>query len=176
MLYFPGETLGIPFVNALTLRAEQRTSVANIWLMPYDTFWGPQEVLISRPGRNYTVKDFEQLFKDLNFPQGWLMRQDTEPLIKDFQPPNVEVHCLNGKGVPTPTSFRYEEGQWPDSPPSVINGEGDGTVNERSLVGCTKWTHKQDQAVHHKRYMNADHMAILKHQDVISYIRNVLYK
>ena len=143
--------------------------------MPNNTFWNPDEVLISRPGKNYTVNDYEQLFEDLEIQDGWKMRQDTESLLKDFKPPNVEVHCLNGGGFPTPERYEYKESQWPDALPSTIYGKGDGTISERSLIGCTKWTTKQSHQVIHKTYNNTNHWDLLKHPNVISYIEQVVY-
>ena len=67
-------------VNNLKLRIDQRSMPSSAWLMPYDTFWNSSEVLVTRPGRNYTVNDYEQLFQDIGFPDGSRMRKDTEKL------------------------------------------------------------------------------------------------
>jgi len=48
--------------------------------MPYDTFWNSSEVLVYSRGRNYTVNDYQQLFNDIGFPDGYRMRKDTEKL------------------------------------------------------------------------------------------------
>ena len=58
--------------------------------MPMDKFWGPDELLASRPGRNYTVNDYEQFFKDIGYELGYTLRKNTEHLIDDLKPPNVE--------------------------------------------------------------------------------------
>jgi len=55
---------------------------SSAFLLPYDTFWNDDEVIISAPTRNYTVKDYSEFFDDINFPNGKLMRGDTENLIK----------------------------------------------------------------------------------------------
>ena len=142
--------------------------------MPYDSFWGPDEVLVSRPGRNYTIRDFKQFFDDLDYPQGWFMRQDTENLLGILDAPNVEVHCLHGIGVPTSDSFIYRDDQWPDSQPTVVSGDGDGTVNQRSLLGCLRWSQQQDKPVMHRSY-KTDHSSILQNREVLDYIKHVLY-
>lgn len=40
-------------------------------------------------------------------------------------------------------------------------GDGDGTVNVRSLSACTKWAIEQKQAVYVRSFPNRDHMAVL---------------
>ena len=167
--------MGTSLLKELTVRSLTRTLPSIYWLMPINTFWNPDEVLISRPGQNYTVNDYEQLFADLEIQDGWKMHKDTESLLKDFKPPNVDVHCLNGGGVPTEERYEYEEGQWPDSQPKTIFGIGDGRINERSLVGCMKWTNKQSHQVIHKMYDKIDHWEIVKHPNVISYIEEVVF-
>lgn len=39
--------------------------------MPSPEFWGPDEVLVVAPTRNYTVRDYKQLFHDINYETGW---------------------------------------------------------------------------------------------------------
>lgn len=46
----------------------------------------------------------------------------------------VELHCLHGVDVPTIDKLTYGKG-FPDESPSVVNGQGDGTVNLVSLQG-----------------------------------------
>ena len=144
--------------------------------MPSDQFWDENEIIVSRPSRNYTVKDYEQFFKDLNYTTGYELRKNTEKLVYDLIPPDVEVHALYGVGLKTPESFIYKkEYQWPDYQPSVIYGDGDGTVNLRSLHGFKRWIGKQDQPISFKEVPGAEHLATLRHPDVIDYINKLLY-
>jgi len=53
---------------------------SSAWLMPYDTFWNSSEIIVYRPARNYTVNDYEQLFNDIGFPDGYQMRKSTVAL------------------------------------------------------------------------------------------------
>ena len=172
---FLGDNLDIFVVNPLSLRKEQRSMPSTAWMLPYDTFWHPNEILVSRPDRNYTVNDYKQFFTDLSYPEGWMMREDTEPLLKKFEPPNVEIHCLHGIGMPTPAAFTYKNNDWPDTQPTVTNSDGDGTVNKRSLHGCLRWTKRQKQNIFHQEYNKTDHMSILGDDNLISYIKKVLY-
>lgn len=58
----------------------------------------------------------------------------------------------------------------------LIYGDGDGTVNERSLKGCKYWRGKQRQSVMNSEITNAEHTKIISHEQTLSYIVNVLVK
>jgi len=67
-------------VTKLTARIEQRSMPSTAWLLPYNTFWNSTEVVVYSPSRNYSVNDYQQLFDDIGFPDGYRMRKDTEKL------------------------------------------------------------------------------------------------
>jgi lysophospholipase III len=143
--------------------------------MPTDKFWMSDEVIVSRPSKNYTVKDYEQFFKDINYTVGYELRKNTENLIYNLDPPNVELHCLYGTKMKTPEKFIYlKESDWPDNQPSVVYGDGDGTVNIRSLQGWRRWVDKQPQSISYREFEGVEHVATLKYQPVIDYILNLL--
>ncbi|CAC5396696.1 LYPLA3 [Mytilus coruscus] len=139
ILLATGDNMDIPWLWPSQVRQQQRSMPSIAWLMPSDKFWEKDEILVERPGRNYTVNDYEQFFKDINFTDGWYMRQDTANLVRSLIPPGVEVHCLHGYGVPTPGKLVYKGHMWPDIKPNVTMDGGDGTVNIRSLQGCLLW-------------------------------------
>lgn len=91
MNVFSGDALGVVIVNPYKVRAEQRSMPSTVFLMPSPKFWKNDEVLVVTDRRNYTVADYEQLFQDLNFTDGWYMRQDTENLIMGTSPFGVLV-------------------------------------------------------------------------------------
>ena len=86
------------------------------------------------------------------------------------------MHCLHGDGIDTPASFHYtnSSAQWNDQKPSVSYGDGDGTVNLRSLHGCRRWLGSQSTPVVHKVFPKAEHLAILNNDDVKAYIASVV--
>ena len=43
---------------------------------------------------------------------------------------------------------------------TVFQGNGDGTVNYRSLVGCTRWADQQKQRVTHHEFPGVDHLQV----------------
>ncbi|GAB1598021.1 group XV phospholipase A2-like [Argonauta hians] len=170
-----GDNLGIFILEKNVARIYQRTATSTAWLMPYNTFWKGDEILVSRPGRNYTVNDYQQFFQDLNYTTGYEMRKDTENLLKGLPPPGVEVHCIHGINVPTPAKFVYDKG-FPDFEPKTIYGPGDGTVNLASLYGCLRWSKQQKQPVYHYTLPNAEHLAILKNVQLIDLISKIMTK
>ena len=94
--------------------------------------------------------------------------------IQDLTSPSVEVHCLHGTGLETPGAFSFTESTWYSKQPRVIVEDGDGTVNLRSLLGCRKWFGEQSQKVVHRVFAKAEHLSILSHDEVISYIGSLL--
>ena len=102
------------------------------------------------------------------------MRKDTEPYQLD-EPPGVELHCLYGTGVKTPESFRYSTAaSFPDSQPEYIYGDGDGSVNVRSLRAPKHWIKNQTHPIYFKELPGIEHNDMLKHPTVISYILQLL--
>ncbi|XP_048748762.1 phospholipase A2 group XV-like isoform X2 [Ostrea edulis] len=173
-LFASGDSLGVLFVKPLKVRKEQRSMPSTAWLMPSDKAWSPDEVLIMRPGKNYTVKDYQEFFQDIDYMDGWYMRKDTVNLIRDLTPPGVKVHCLHGINVKTPGVLVYDKSSWYDSQPKIIPDNGDGTVNIRSLRGCLSWQKQQKQQVFHKEFPKVEHMSILQDPNIIQYLKQVL--
>ncbi|XP_071449019.1 lysosomal phospholipase A and acyltransferase-like isoform X2 [Hetaerina americana] len=173
-----GDNLGIFVINEGILREEQRSSPSLAWLLPSSMFWKTDEVLVSTAdAKNYTVKDFEAFFRDIDYTTGWEMRKDVLSIANDFTYPGVEVHCLHGLGVNTIERLEYAAGKFPDGYPNLIFGDGDGTVNKRSLEGCTKWSQigkKKNGRIYHQPIPGVSHMDILTDDRVLSYLRSLL--
>merc|ERR1712137_993576 len=89
------------------------------------------------------------------FPDGYHMWEDTHPLIHDLVAPGVEVHCLYGTGIDTAERLIYSK-TMPTGKATILMGDGDGTVNVRSLSACTKWAIEQKQPV----YVRAQNVTI----------------
>lgn len=171
-----GDNLGVIIVNTHAIRPQQRSMPSTAFLMPDIHFWKPSEVLVVTPEKNYTVADYKQFFTDMNFTDGYSMRMDTENLVRDLIPPEVPVHCIHGSGVATPEAFVFGKGQFPDTYPSQVDGDGDGTVNIRSLLGCLRWVGKQKYPVAHVALngSSSEHMSILSNTDARQYIKDVV--
>lgn len=169
-----GDNNRIPVISSLKIRSQQRSAVSTIWLLPYAHSWPDNHPLVQTPTSNYTVRDYQRLFSDLDFQDGWAMRQDTEPLVGALQAPGVAIHCLYGSGVPTPEAFQYD-GKFPDVEPTVVQGRGDGTVNLLSAMQCKRWVGKQKQPVRLVELPGNEHVNMLLNVTTVDYIKAVLF-
>ncbi|CAG5134580.1 unnamed protein product [Candidula unifasciata] len=171
-----GDNLGVVVVNVNKIRPEQRAMPSTAFLMPNDRFWNRSEVLVVTPEKNYTVADYKEYFTDLNFTDGFEMWKDTKDLVYDLTPPEVPVLCIHGSGVPTVDTLIFGKGQFPDTYPASVNGDGDGTVNLRSLLGCLRWVGAQKYPVRHVALngSSTEHMALLANSDARQYIKDVV--
>ncbi|PSN37787.1 Group XV phospholipase A2 [Blattella germanica] len=151
-VFLLGDNLGTMALRPSVMKEEQITNPSLAWLMPSNLFWTKDDILVQTPDKNYTVNDFQQF----------------------FHAPDVELHCLYGFGIDTLERLSYSAGKFPDGTPTYINGDGDGTVNKRSLEGCLKWQGKQEKKVYHQSFSKTDHMGILGDKRVFDYLQQVL--
>ncbi|XP_065162884.1 phospholipase A2 group XV-like isoform X2 [Atheta coriaria] len=128
-VYAIGDDLGSYFLSGSVLKQEQITNPSLAWLLPSSLFWKPDEVLVQTDKKNYSLSNIKEYFYDLDYMDGWDMHKDTKPYTLNFTAPGVEVHCLYGTAVPTVEKLYYKPGTWLDGKPTLINGDGDGTVN-----------------------------------------------
>ncbi|KAJ8867356.1 hypothetical protein PR048_031157 [Dryococelus australis] len=175
-VYAVGDDLGSYVLRESTMRAQQITSPSLAWLLPSTYFWDDNELLVQTDDRNYTIHDLRQYLVDIDYEVGWEMRLDVQKYADDFSPPGVEVHCLQGYGVDTIDRLVFGKGKFPDGYPSFVYGDGDGTVNNRSLEGCVQWRNAQPQRIYHQAFPNANHMSILRDDRVVAYISALVHK
>jgi len=174
-IFAVGDNLGNWLLSEKKLMWEQRTSTSLAWLMPQEGFWDLDEVLVQTEDKNYTISNYKEFFFDLDEPNAWLMREDTKDLIAGLPAPGVEVFCLHGVGVDTTEGLVYGAGEFPGyDPGTILKGDGDGTVNYRSLIGCTRWADQQSQPVHHKELKDVDHLGILRNDPPAQLIANLI--
>lgn len=160
-------------ISSLKIRDQQRSAVSTNWLLPYNYTWPPDKVFVSTPTANYTLRDYRKFYRDIDFEDGWFMRQDTEPLLYQMTPPGVRIHCLYGTGVETPDSFHYES--FPDKEPKILYSDGDGTVNLQSALQCRKWVDRQKQEVVVFELPGNEHIQMLSNDTTISYVKKLLF-
>ena len=169
-----GENFDVKQIDALSLRESLQSFPSTAFMMPSKQYWDKDEILVETSERNYTVADYEKFFYDQGLFTSYQMRQDEEEIFYNLKAPEVTVHCLHGIGVETIDSLRYPVGGFPDVYPGIVYGDGDGTVNLRSLKGCLRWKNKQYHTVHHKMFHNLEHITTLRSEDVSRYILEVL--
>ena len=106
----------------------------------------PPQVIVQTANLNYSLGNLEKFFHDIHYPDAINISRQVPPIwIND--PPNVPLYCLYGTGVPTPEKFVYGADEFPDTFPKTLFGDGDGTVNIRSLKACQSFVGKQKQKV-----------------------------
>ncbi|XP_054282894.1 phospholipase A2 group XV-like [Macrosteles quadrilineatus] len=169
-VYAVGDDLGVYVLRQSVLRNMQITAPSLAWLLPSSLFWKPNEVLVETYERNYTWSDMKDFFQDIEYEVAWEMWKDVYKFTLDFTAPGVEVHCLHGYNVQTVERLVYKKGKFPEGSPSFVFGDGDGTVNKRSLEGCLHWKGNQKQPVYHQTFPNMDHMDVLSDDRIIDYI------
>ncbi|KAK4015285.1 phospholipase A2 group XV [Daphnia magna] len=172
-VYAQGDNLGVRVLSETALREQQRTSPSLSWLMPSSMQWSPEEVMVQTSSRNYTIQDYQEFFLDIDFPLGYDMWQDTHPLVHELTAPGVEIHCIFGTGVDTAERLVYTKST-PLGKATIIMGDGDGTVNVRSLAACSKWVNEQSQPVYVQAFPKRDHMAVLYDPVILDYIQRVV--
>ena len=147
---------------------------STIWLLPRPSVWG-STILVTTPTQNYTANDYQQLFSDIDYSDGYNMFQGIEGINEGWPVPNVTTHCFYGVGVDTPLSFHYEE-PFPagaSNDPEVIMGDGDGVVNTPSSEVCLQWA-DNSHAFNHIAFNGVDHMQIVKSEVVLRNIGNIV--
>ncbi|XP_037976740.2 phospholipase A2 group XV isoform X1 [Plutella xylostella] len=176
-----GDDLGALMLRESTMRAQQVTCPSLAWLLPSRALWKPTEVLVTTDKYNYTLNDLQRLFLDMNLPAAWEMRKDVERFQDDFAAPGVELHCVYGTDIATVEQLSYKPGTWLDGYPTLVKGDGDGTVNLRSLSACLHWKKRRNRTTLNKGKVikalplsKAEHLQILHDQRVIDYITTVM--
>ena len=169
-----GDDLDAYFLRQSILKDEQITSPSLGWLLPSRLFWKETEILVQTEQKNYTLSTLQDYLIDINVPNAWEFRKDNEKYQLNFQAPGVEVHCLYGAGVRTVERLYYKPGTSIECTPQLIFGDGDGTVNLRSLEACKHWQGNQKQKVYSQLFPGINHLGILRNPSVLSYIKTVL--
>ncbi|CAN6450100.1 unnamed protein product [Victoria cruziana] len=162
IVFASGYSLGVPLVNPLSVREEQRSSESNLWLLPSPVVFGRKPLVIT-PNKTYWASDIPEFLADIGFPEGvdpYKLR--ILPLVSELVAPMVPVTCLIGTGVDTPETLFYGEDGF-DEQPEVVYGDGDGTVNLASLLAAVSaWEGVRDQPVKVRRFPHVSHTSILK--------------
>lgn len=68
----------------------------------------------------------------------------------------------------------YKPGTFLDDTPTLQYGDGDGTVNIRSLQGCLHWRGVQKQNIYYQTFKKVDHMDILRDNKTLAYVRKLI--
>ncbi|XVE55728.1 hypothetical protein DITRI_Ditri03aG0181600 [Diplodiscus trichospermus] len=163
LTFASGSSFGVPLVDPLLVRREQRSSESNLWLMPSPKLFGPGKVLVSTPKQAYSAHDIPQFLSDIGFPEGVIPYMSRIlPLTEALTAPNVSVTCIIGTGVKTPETLFYGKAGF-DEQPEVVYGDGDGTVNLGSLLALESlWADEKSQPLKVIKISGISHTSILE--------------
>lgn len=170
-----GNTLGVPLVNPLLVRGEQRSSESNLWLLPSPKVFSRKVLVISRNG-NYTAHEIAEFLRDIGIPDRiYPYESRILPLVNDFAAPQVPVTCVIGSGVKTPETLFYGENGF-DEQPEIVYGDGDGTVNMISLLALeSEWAENRNQSLKVVKVEGVSHTDILKDVSALEKIIGEIY-
>ena len=153
------------------IRSFQSTSV----LLPHRFVWG-DTVLVTTPTQTYTANDYQALFSDINYPEGYAKFQGVQDINKNWPTPNVSTHCFYGVGVNTPVSFHYSK-PFPeganDFPDEIMMGDGDGTLPTLSSEVCLQWANGA-HPFQYLEFRKVDHIQIIKDDNVLKKIGSIV--
>ncbi|KAJ8762549.1 hypothetical protein K2173_007988 [Erythroxylum novogranatense] len=171
-----GNTLGVPLVDPLLVRAEQRSSESNLWLLPNPRVFGQKQLVVT-PNANYSAQDIARFLTDIGFSEGVYPYQSrTLPLImEEVSVPGVPVTCIFGSGVKTPETLFYGEDGF-DKQPEVVYGDGDGTVNLASLMALESfWGSVKSQSFKVIMISGVSHTSILENEMALDEITGEIF-
>ncbi|KAH3761057.1 hypothetical protein Pelo_7125 [Pelomyxa schiedti] len=156
----------------MSYRNLERNLQSSYFLLPNPNFWG-STTLVKTPSKSYTAQDYLTLWRDANIPPQFnQVTLDAFNFTSDLHFPatrKIPMKCLYATGVRTPEMLQYFDSDW-DSYPKKRHGDGDGTVNVKSLVyACDMWT-SQGYDVETRTYPGVTHVGILANNAVISSI------
>ena len=171
-----GNPEGIPVITPSTARYLQRTSPSSYFLMsvPDHDIWSDRDPVVVTPDKNYTVYDYLKLFTDMQHTKGYSQYKVLPSFLTTLPPPNVDTYCYYGTDVPTPVTLVYEEGQFPDTFPTIITGNGDGKVNDVSLQACSVWKQTQSHKVNILSFPGINHQDIVKDSAVLQAVLDIV--
>lgn len=175
LTFASGYTLGVPLVKPLLVREEQRSSESNLWLMPCPRTFGHVKPLVITPNASYTAEDIPKFLTDIGFSQGvHPYKTRVLPMVETLMAPEVPVTCIIGSGVDTPETLFYDAKGF-DKQPSIVWGDGDGTVNYLSLLAVqSKWTNEKNQPIRIINIKGVSHTSVLSDPKSLDQILGVI--
>ena len=154
------------------LRIFAGTLESTYWLLPKPSVWG-NTTLVTSPNRTYTANDYEDLFADIDYPQGYQMYLGIVPINENYPAPRVPIYCYYGTNVSTPESYTYGNG-FGSNATNIAFGDGDGTVNLLSSEVCLKWRNEQSEPFNTATFPGIDHGQMVVNTTVLQAVANIV--
>ena len=163
------------FINETKLREMTRSFPSFFYMSPRINNWPKNKAtLVVTPNRNYTVHDYDSLFKAIGCDWCLDLWKNNGKNMDNFGAPNVPVHCIFSSGIPTIETLMYSN-KFPNVDPEIKYGDGDGTVNTFSSSGCLKWRKMQKEPVFGYELYKHRHIEILGSLELLHKLKEIVY-
>ena len=128
-------------------------------------------------GRNYTAREVADILALLPDSQdvAGMWEQSVRRMRPDFPAPGIETHCIRSSGLATIEALDFKKKKSFPLSPTLVYGEGDGSVNKVSSDVCLRWNSEPD---FHTIEFNSsvNHIALATSSLTVDYlIKNVLH-
>ena len=147
------------------------------WLFPKSSVFG-NTVIVSTPSKGYRINDYEELFSDIGYTNGYRFFQGVQGINLNYPAPNVPTYCYYGVNVKTPKKYRYSKDFKPGKStiglkPKITFGNGDSTVNIESSRVCHAWSSMRHPFTF-KGYSKVNHVNIVGNSRVLADIASIV--
>lgn len=174
-LYASGYNWGINFISAKKVRDEERTYESPAFMMPNDLAWNENDVVLITKDKKYTIKDYEEFFKDIGHRNGVKIWQRARVnTTEERMHPGVDIVCVYAYGLPTGSTLDYRQSHFPDEQPSVLHEDGDKTVTTRSMKVCEMWNNHPKHKFELKKFKGIGHNDLLYNEEFYAYLEKML--
>lgn len=125
--------------------------------------------LVETPKRQYKAWELGELLRDLQLGQQLDWFQRSSSLLEPLEPiGDIETECVHSLNTPTMKTIVFREDKhFPDGPYELLYGQGDGTVNDESLLVCRDWAAIRPDLVRHTVIWNTNHVGVLSHEKTL---------
>ena len=161
------------------------TFESSVWLLPKPSVWGDDIIVKTNyKTKSYKAKDYKKLFKRSGYKNGYKMFKGVQK-IDSTKYPDVPTYCFYGKDKKTPEILSYKYGKidfWKKAlkmdpikyeKPKISYGDGDGTVNLKSLHTCVdQWEGKTN--FEKMDFKDVGHTSIVKKKEVLKEIAAIV--
>ncbi|CAH0387827.1 unnamed protein product [Bemisia tabaci] len=176
--YIVGQNYKVPSVDKNVMKKLTATFQSIAFLLPEEETYKNTVVVEWIPmNKTYTANQYQEFFADVGFGDAYLMRQDVRHLFPvPLDKLGVRYHCVwsNVSKAATAEKFRVHEKKMNDANDyEIVYGDGDKTVNAKSLRYCEKF-----QGNHSKitvKYLPGyTHKKLIQHTDFFNEVMTVV--
>lgn len=156
-------------IQLLNVPSLIRSFASTFHLFPHPSVWN-DTVVVATPTRNYTANDYQQLFNDIGYPEGYTRLSHND---EEWPAPNVPTYCFYSLEYPTPVAIVYDA-EFPNTQPiSIIFGDGDSAVPKPGLEVCLRWVNS-GYPFNRTIFKNSNHANLTTNKEVFQTIGSIV--